>query len=195
MTDPVPSNVGHGHVFPRPDGVKARCGGPALCHVCAADLARKNIAAEVKADPVPSKEEVLASFERIAQDIATQLAVEVNRLGKENERLREDCRRWENAHKILLADNERLRKQVGELSTHAEKWVKRATTPAHEREAPHCSTCACGMAVHAPLTDAEIDAIANEGHRNAAGGIYATSVYEFARAIESRAAQPPRDGQ
>lgn len=31
---------GHGHVIPRPDGVKARCGGPALCSVCAAELAQ-----------------------------------------------------------------------------------------------------------------------------------------------------------
>lgn len=34
-------NVGHGHVFPRPDGVRARCGGPAMCSECAKDLARK----------------------------------------------------------------------------------------------------------------------------------------------------------
>ncbi|PRH13505.1 hypothetical protein [Burkholderia gladioli] len=34
------------------------------------------------------------------------------------------------------------------------------------------------------LTPEQIDAIANNGHRNAAGGIYATSVYAFARDIE-----------
>lgn len=28
------ANIGHGHVYPRPDGVKARCGGPAICRVC-----------------------------------------------------------------------------------------------------------------------------------------------------------------
>ena len=27
-------NVGHGHVFPRPDGRRARCGGPGLCREC-----------------------------------------------------------------------------------------------------------------------------------------------------------------
>lgn len=32
-------NTGHGHVRPRPDGVKARCGGPALCSECARELA------------------------------------------------------------------------------------------------------------------------------------------------------------
>lgn len=33
---------GHGHVFPRPDGSRARCGGPRICGLCARDLARKN---------------------------------------------------------------------------------------------------------------------------------------------------------
>lgn len=44
MTDPKDStlvaNSGHGHVRPRPDGVKARCGGPAICSECALELAR-----------------------------------------------------------------------------------------------------------------------------------------------------------
>lgn len=35
-------NHGHGHVFPRTDGVKARCGGPYLCSLCAQDAARQD---------------------------------------------------------------------------------------------------------------------------------------------------------
>lgn len=35
------------------------------------------------------------------------------------------------------------------------------------------------------LTDAEIDLIANDGMRNAAGGIYSTRVHEFARSVEA----------
>lgn len=35
-------NKGHGHVFPRPDGVRMRCGGPTLCKECAKDLSIKN---------------------------------------------------------------------------------------------------------------------------------------------------------
>lgn len=34
----TPTNTGHGHVHPRPDGVKAKCGGPAMCPVCATDV-------------------------------------------------------------------------------------------------------------------------------------------------------------
>ena len=37
----VNANKGHGHVYPRPDGSKARCGGPALCSECGAELAAK----------------------------------------------------------------------------------------------------------------------------------------------------------
>lgn len=37
-------NTGHGHVFPRPDGLLAKCGGPGLCRECAADAARKESA-------------------------------------------------------------------------------------------------------------------------------------------------------
>lgn len=33
-------NTGHGHVNPRPDGVKARCGGPGFCKVCSAEKSR-----------------------------------------------------------------------------------------------------------------------------------------------------------
>jgi len=39
---PSNPNTGHGHVFPRPYGVRARCGGPGLCAECSLDLSRKN---------------------------------------------------------------------------------------------------------------------------------------------------------
>ena len=32
------TNTGHGHVWERPDGVKAKCGGPGLCEECWVDL-------------------------------------------------------------------------------------------------------------------------------------------------------------
>jgi hypothetical protein len=44
VTAPTPNapgtNTGHGHVWERPDGRKARCGGPGLCSQCSTDAAR-----------------------------------------------------------------------------------------------------------------------------------------------------------
>lgn len=31
-------NIGHGHVRPLPGGAKVRCGGPAICPICAEEL-------------------------------------------------------------------------------------------------------------------------------------------------------------
>lgn len=35
-----PSNTGHGHVRPRPGGVKMRCGGPGMCSQCSIEFAQ-----------------------------------------------------------------------------------------------------------------------------------------------------------
>jgi hypothetical protein len=43
----VGSNSGHGHAWPRPDGAKARCGGPGLCVECSYD---QQLAVEVRED-------------------------------------------------------------------------------------------------------------------------------------------------
>lgn len=37
--DPRGTNTGHGHVWERPDGMRARCGGPAICAQCSRDAA------------------------------------------------------------------------------------------------------------------------------------------------------------
>ncbi len=49
---------------------------------------------------------------------------------------------------------------------------------------PCQSMCETPCGRSKPLTEEQIDFIASEGHRNAAGGIYASSVYEFVKAIE-----------
>ena len=43
MSNPIRErgNWGHGHVYPRPDGMTARCGGPKICERCSLDLANK----------------------------------------------------------------------------------------------------------------------------------------------------------
>lgn len=35
----IGTNTGHGHAWPRPDGVRARCGGVVICRECAIDHA------------------------------------------------------------------------------------------------------------------------------------------------------------
>lgn len=47
------SNTGHGHVWPRPDGLKARCGGPVLCAECARDAAQKAVEERGQSKPDP----------------------------------------------------------------------------------------------------------------------------------------------
>lgn len=61
-------NVGHGHVFPRPDGMKARCGGPALCSECAQDLALKE---RETADTEKELERLKVGIEEICQHRGT----------------------------------------------------------------------------------------------------------------------------
>jgi len=41
------ANMGHGWVSPRPDGAKARCGGPALCETCQQEVRALRIIKEV----------------------------------------------------------------------------------------------------------------------------------------------------
>ncbi|MDP5770632.1 hypothetical protein P3801_04865 [Pseudomonas aeruginosa] len=59
------ANVGHGHVFPRADGVKMRCGGPGLCSECTADASRARAAlAQPSPTLPPFAEKVLAKLRR-----------------------------------------------------------------------------------------------------------------------------------
>ncbi len=67
-------NVGHGHVWERPDGMKARCGGPEMCRECADDASRLRGAA-LFIDPIDiaillrSKDR----WQREARDLRQQL--------------------------------------------------------------------------------------------------------------------------
>ena len=44
-------NTGHGHVYPRPDGYLARCGGPHMCAECARDCVAMYMPAAPKPEP------------------------------------------------------------------------------------------------------------------------------------------------
>lgn len=63
------TNVGHGHVFPRADGVKMRCGGPGLCSECTADASRARAAlAQPSGEVVVTKNESGAIVSVTRQD-------------------------------------------------------------------------------------------------------------------------------
>lgn len=49
------TNSGHEHVWERPDGVKARCGGPTLCTECRDDAAKALIARGPQNQPPEEK--------------------------------------------------------------------------------------------------------------------------------------------
>jgi hypothetical protein len=45
-------NIGHGHVFPRADGLRAMCEGPPMCSECSKDQERKAEVEAILADEV-----------------------------------------------------------------------------------------------------------------------------------------------
>lgn len=104
-------NIGHGHVFPRPDGMKMRCGGPGLCTECSKDLARKQA-------PLPTNtrlKELAAEFDAAPEDASWepphpifQMAADVDRLNAELAAVREAAAQVKDVAVVLedLGDNE-----------------------------------------------------------------------------------------
>jgi hypothetical protein len=93
--DPGALNVGHGHVHPRPDGRRARCGGPGLCGTCSAEATQKyaeewarheaargalnDVAAalaDLRADSPASRERLIAFLAPAHEALSALLAVE-----------------------------------------------------------------------------------------------------------------------
>lgn len=64
------TNTGHGHVTPRPDGARARCGGPMCCRVCQQERA----ALEASKRPHPTADERVAEHMQHVADAVSQAA-------------------------------------------------------------------------------------------------------------------------
>lgn len=60
MTDK--QDCGHGHVYPRTDGAKVRCGGPHICGLCSTDLAIKDGRPTINEEQLIGENPILAYF-------------------------------------------------------------------------------------------------------------------------------------
>ena len=95
------TNTGHGHVWERPDGVKARCGGTILCGVCQSDQAALNNQ-EMNSPKVmtQSKEQVITTFAGI--DVKKLTDKDIKNLA---DYIEEQCRFAKNEELNDLYDN------------------------------------------------------------------------------------------
>lgn len=57
---------GHGHVIPNADGLKARCGGPAICATCALEQAGAAVTTDVRGCARCEQEHLHLRFTRMA---------------------------------------------------------------------------------------------------------------------------------
>ncbi|MEV1967010.1 hypothetical protein ABZR56_11130 [Pseudomonas aeruginosa] len=132
----VGANVGHGHVFPRADGVKMRCGGPGLCSECAADAYRARAAL---AQPSPAQAEQAEAERPEVAEVAFVLrnigAMDAEDIDGDNVDLRfEDAEGRDTGCDVsiveyaekaadLLEQHERI---VGDLRADRDSWAEQA---------------------------------------------------------------------
>lgn len=108
------ANVGHGHVLPRADGVKMRCGGPGLCSECTADAYRAR-AALAQPSPLQAEQIEGAQGERKLSDLGNEL---------------------HNLSCSIVHENEKLAEQIGGIARELWNWPQACAalaqpSPAH----------------------------------------------------------------
>ncbi|HEQ0018793.1 TPA: hypothetical protein VDW60_006519 [Pseudomonas aeruginosa] len=140
------TNVGHGHVFPRADGVKMRCGGPGLCSECAADAYRARAAlaqpspkcatCNDQCAPLNANDELMnvaqhaasvarwaEMFNRVEQERDAALA-EVERIKTISDNYYVLCVERQQQLDAALAEVERLRESKGDPSGSFDRCMK-----------------------------------------------------------------------
>jgi hypothetical protein len=118
------TNTGHGHVWPRPDGVRARCGGPAMCQRCAIDAA---ITKQVKEPDMPTNQ----TPEELAEECLKMMNRAFHDARYEN--LTEALARLKKSHELLFRLRDMAASGAG-LSDEApsSQWPQRARVLAAE---------------------------------------------------------------
>lgn len=79
------SNVGHGWVVPRTDGIKARCGGPGVCLQCSRDEVKLHqdsarVALEAVNIELRERERIIEFQRREIQRLQAELEIARSRL-------------------------------------------------------------------------------------------------------------------
>jgi hypothetical protein len=85
---------GHGHVTPRLDGAKARCGGPAICAACAVEKAQYDASrlrvADMIAPTVSDAQELAEHIATVERYVSARLAAESPSCTAADDRAAED---------------------------------------------------------------------------------------------------------
>jgi hypothetical protein len=109
------NNQGHGHVYERPDGSRARCGGPRICGECAFDAAR------LLGEQTKKVEGLVEAHTRIA-DLEREVA---------EQRIRTE--HWYRVAGNIEAERDSLRSQLADSQAlwksqteHLQHWILRA---------------------------------------------------------------------
>lgn len=90
------SDCGHGWVHPRADGAKARCGGPAVCSLCAIDAAAAVSVCPYCGEQAVDARAEIAHMEAKHPDVIAQRRAEAGiKPPPEGDRLRALARDWD----------------------------------------------------------------------------------------------------
>jgi hypothetical protein len=116
-------STGHGHVIPNENGVKARCGGPALCPVCREEQSR----VRGTKDTVPVLRDMAVLAARIGRHV-TISGSNCAEIADELERLHAEADSWEQRYRATCAV---LSDETSEAMTDTQRldWLERHGSP------------------------------------------------------------------
>lgn len=135
-------NSGHGWVLARPDGAKAKCGGPTICKECAREKAELEASYRPQA-PLTSNQQFSVPYElmnrvyNVLAHYANEVTYEAPRIGG----VAQGCPRGERLTpgKLVWSARFMLRELEREvLKRDAWDWIGK-----YEPVGPHCDTCRC----------------------------------------------------
>lgn len=111
--------VGHGHVKPRPDGVKMRCGGPAICRVCQQEKSQLEMSQRINEafHPLDGQHINQGSMDAAAESYEREyLLAKIDARAAEIAQARQTADYWKAEHNAANAEIARLREALHSLN-------------------------------------------------------------------------------